>query len=438
MPPLPTSLIVVGLVAAWLVVLVPMVARRREHVPESDEGSAGFRVLRRASASLRRRPVMSRTAVEADPELADDDLLEPEEHWDQDDWESDGWDTDREEVAEAGDDALGGDDIDGGDDPEGTDRDDDGPMDVRDDEDSDQWQSGAEPTVHDAADEWTAEHPSRRREEWAADPRAWRGDEWDDRASRRGGGGPVRSRRVAEPAYAEHDYPESRYPEPGYSDSRHAESRYTEPRRIDVPRSRASQPGRDRIAGPDPEWRADERLRPVPLRPGRGGFDPEAAEQARAYRYRRRRRIAMALLAIAAVCAVLGVLGIMVAWAGAAVAAVLLALYLAYLRRQVRIEESIRQRRAARLERARQIRPVYRASVAEQVRAHRTGGLPRPVTDDDATDGYRVVSHARPSAASVPPAHYGPGVVVDLDDDDPAFDDLEYYRPVTYRRAAGE
>jgi hypothetical protein len=243
---------------------------------------------------------------------------------------------------------------------------------------------------------------------------------------------------VAEPAYAGHDYPESRYPEPGYSDSRHAESRYTEPRRIDVPRSRASQPGRDRIAAPDPEWRDDKRLRPVPLRPGRGGFDPEAAEQARAYRYRRRRRIAMALLAIAAVCAVLGVLGIMVAWAGAAVAAVLLALYLAYLRRQVRIEESIRQRRAARLERARQIRPVYRASVAEQVRAHRTGGLPRPVTDDDATDGYRVVSHARPSAASVPPAHYGPGVVVDLDDDDPAFDDLEYYRPVTYRRAAGE
>jgi hypothetical protein len=438
MPPLPTSLIVVGLVAAWLVVLVPMVARRREHVPESDEGSAGFRVLRRASASLRRRPVMSRTAVEADPELADDDLLEPEEHWDQDDWESDGWDTEREEVAEAGDDALGGDDIDGGDDPEGTDRDDDGPMDVRDDEDSDQWQSGAEPTVHDAADEWTAEHPSRRREEWTADPRARRGDEWDDRASRRGGGGPVRSRRVAEPAYAGHDYPESRYPEPGYSDSRHAESRYTEPRRIDVPRSRASQPGRDRIAGPNLEWRDDERLRPVPLRPGRGGFDPEAAEQARAYRYRRRRRIAMALLAIAAVCAVLGVLGITVAWAGAAVAAVLLALYLAYLRRQVRIEESIRQRRAARLERARQIRPVYRASVAEQVRAHRTGGLPRPVTDDDATDGYRVVSHARPSAASGPPAHYGPGVVVDLDDDDPAFDDLEYYRPVTYRRAAGE
>jgi membrane protein implicated in regulation of membrane protease activity len=194
----------------------------------------------------------------------------------------------------------------------------------------------------------------------------------------------------------------------------------------------------DRGREPEPEWQDDARFRPVPVRPGRGGFDPQADEQAKAYRYRRRRRIAMVLLAIAALCAVLGVLGLSLAWAGSAVAAVLLVLYLAYLRRQVRIEESIRQRRAARLERARQIRPVYRASVAEQVRVHRTGGLRRPVTDDEADEGYRVVSHARPSAASVPPAHYGPGVVVDLDDDDPAFDDLEYYRPVTYRRAAGE
>src|ERR1700712_2658359 len=55
---IPTSLIVVLLVVAWLVVLVPMVARRRERVPqdEAETGSSGFRVLRRASASLRRRP----------------------------------------------------------------------------------------------------------------------------------------------------------------------------------------------------------------------------------------------------------------------------------------------------------------------------------------------------------------------------------------------
>src|SRR6476659_6948926 len=53
---IPTSLIVVLLVVAWLVVLVPMVARRRERVPQSEPAGANFRVLRRASASLRRRP----------------------------------------------------------------------------------------------------------------------------------------------------------------------------------------------------------------------------------------------------------------------------------------------------------------------------------------------------------------------------------------------
>src|SRR6478752_4460060 len=52
----PTSLIVVLLVVAWLVVLVPMIARRRERVPQAEPAGSNFRVLRRASASLRRRP----------------------------------------------------------------------------------------------------------------------------------------------------------------------------------------------------------------------------------------------------------------------------------------------------------------------------------------------------------------------------------------------
>src|SRR6185437_12203846 len=62
MPSLPTSLSVVALAVAWLVVLVPMAARRREHVPESDDRSAGFRVLRRTSRRRNQR-VLSRTAV---------------------------------------------------------------------------------------------------------------------------------------------------------------------------------------------------------------------------------------------------------------------------------------------------------------------------------------------------------------------------------------
>ena len=66
---IPTSLIVVLLVVAWLVVLVPMVARRREKVPQAEPAGSGFRVLRRASASLRRRPrggAKGRTVTEMD------------------------------------------------------------------------------------------------------------------------------------------------------------------------------------------------------------------------------------------------------------------------------------------------------------------------------------------------------------------------------------
>src|ERR1700712_4461368 len=70
---IPTSLIVVILVAAWLAVLVPMVARRREQVPETETAGSTFRVLRRASASVRRRPKLGRRH-----ELEEDDLVDIE------------------------------------------------------------------------------------------------------------------------------------------------------------------------------------------------------------------------------------------------------------------------------------------------------------------------------------------------------------------------
>jgi len=146
-----------------------------------------------------------------------------------------------------------------------------------------------------------------------------------------------------------------------------------------------------------------EHLRPVPRRPGRGGYDPEAAEATRAYRYRQRRRITFVLLIATAVFTLAALLTVSVFWVGAAVSVVLLAGYLAYLRRQVRIEAAIRQRRMERLQRARQIRPE--------------SGRSRPRRSD--------VDRGRE--------------VVDLDDDDPAFDDLERYNePVTYRRAVGQ
>ncbi|HEY5114257.1 MAG TPA: hypothetical protein VIJ00_01895, partial [Nakamurella sp.] len=118
---------------------------------------------------------------------------------------------------------------------------------------------------------------------------------------------------------------------------------------------------------------------------------------------RQRRRITFVLLIATAVFTLAALLTVSVFWVGAAVSVVLLAGYLAYLRRQVRIEAAIRQRRMERLQRARQIRPE--------------SGRSRPRRSD--------VDRGRE--------------VVDLDDDDPAFDDLERYNePVTYRRAVGQ
>ena len=151
----------------------------------------------------------------------------------------------------------------------------------------------------------------------------------------------------------------------------------------------------------------DEALRPTPRRRGRGGYDPEAAEATRAYKYRQRRRVSLVLAAATVVFTLTAILLASWLWIGAVVSLGLLVLYLAYLRRQVKIEAQIRQRRMERLQRARQIRPEY--------------GRGRPP------------ARAGRSAA-------GPGrTVVDLDDDDPTFDHLEAYDPpVMYRRASGQ
>lgn len=90
--------------------------------------------------------------------------------------------------------------------------------------------------------------------------------------------------------------------------------------------------------------------RPAPrYRPGRGGYDPEAAELAARARYAVRQRIVLGLLAAAVVTAGLALFVSPAVWWGTGAAVVALAGYLVYLRRQVRMEEAIRARRAARM-----------------------------------------------------------------------------------------
>lgn len=106
----------------------------------------------------------------------------------------------------------------------------------------------------------------------------------------------------------------------------------------------------DRYADEADEAEDDEWEAPVArYRPGRGGFDPEAAAAAAHAKYAFRQRLVLALLVLllgAGACALL-VSGVF--WWVAGGIGLVLAGYLTYLRRQVRIEESIRTRRTERL-----------------------------------------------------------------------------------------
>ncbi len=371
MPNLPTSLIFVLLAVAWLVVLVPMFARSREAVPETDDTAAGFRVLRRAGGVLR-RPRMRRhqdfdddwgDAVVDNAEFDDAEFDEAE--FDKADDDRAGRRLDAELRIDDQDNDLVEDLVDSDDD-----LDDDDLDDVADDESDDFAEVaverapalvGASTAAHqlDAADEWASEHQRV----------------------------PMRATSHARP--------------------------------------RPSDPRADRRDGQRP---AAEHPLPVALKPdrhGRGGFDPEHAAATAAYRYRRRRFVSLLLLVLTLGLAAGAVMINPALWLGVTLAALTLVGYLVYLSRQVRIERAIAERRMARLRRAKEIRPVQRREAA-------------PVSPYQREHAPRTGPAQRPAAARVRASQRRAGVVLDLDDDDLAFDDLEYYEPIVYRRAAGQ
>lgn len=404
MPSLPTSLIIVGLVVAWLVVLVPMVAKRREQVPENLDESANFRVLHRDSKT-RRRPMLSRTAMahrsrgdageyDAVPGEAPDD-----------------------EVAEF---EAGPDDVDSG-----ADR-----GEVAEEARADAAVREGEAGLEGAAvrDDAAVREDAAVRDRAAVPDRAAVGERAAGemptavRVDSGNGDAEVESDMIGAPSYRVGQRNENDGVR-GAADSGFGNGQA----RVRERGTERAERGAGHMAA---SAFGDVEYRRTPIRQGRGGFDPAAADRAQAYRFRQRQRVALLLLALLLAGAVVGYFGSGYGYAASAASGVMLVLYLAYLRRQVRIESEIRRRRAARFARARQIRPGYRPSVAEQVYAHRTGEVPRP----GQAEGYRVVSHVR---QTVPPSGYGYGEPVDFEDSDPAFDDLEYYRPAAYRRRAG-
>lgn len=158
-------------------------------------------------------------------------------------------------------------------------------------------------------------------------------------------------------------------------------------------------------------------------RPGRGGFDPEAAALAARVKYARRQRIVVTMLLAAVTTALLAGL----VWAGLwwlhAITDIALVGYLVYLRRQVRIEEDVRSRRLARL------------------------SAPREQGDYDEAEGYDDYEETadvdevdeepepRRGGSRAPMRH---AVPVEIDDEDPMFDELDERAWAPYRRAAGQ
>ncbi|HEY7593918.1 MAG TPA: gephyrin-like molybdotransferase receptor GlpR [Actinophytocola sp.] len=191
-------------------------------------------------------------------------------------------------------------------------------------------------------------------------------------------------------------------------------------------------------------------------RPGRGGFDPEAAAIIAKAKYSFRQRVVLAMLIGAVATAVAGAVAFPMAWWGHGAIDLVLVSYLVYLRRQVRIENEIRERRLARMNRVRQARAMAAArrrpvEPAYQEPAHQEPTRQEPIYDEPEVyeepealeDEYEPEDAAGPrervsEGPFTPPVIRAGAVLVDVDDEDPAFEELDEPGSLPYRRAVGE
>jgi ABC-type multidrug transport system fused ATPase/permease subunit len=188
---------------------------------------------------------------------------------------------------------------------------------------------------------------------------------------------------------------------------------------------------------------------PRRYRPGRGGFDPEAAAVIARVKYTFRQRVVLLMIVGAVLTAVGAGVVMPKLWWGHGVIDVVLVSYLVYLRRQVRIEDEIRERRLARMQRVRraqahaqaQAEAYARSRYVEETRAEARVAEPRTVEEyveeiyhaEEPAQRERVID-----GPPAPPMYRGNAVVVDVDDEDPAFEYLEDPGNLPYRRAVGE
>jgi hypothetical protein len=184
-------------------------------------------------------------------------------------------------------------------------------------------------------------------------------------------------------------------------------------------------------------------------RPGRGGFDPEAAAIIAKAKYGFRQRVVLAMLIGAVATAVAGAVVLPMAWWAHGAIDLVLVSYLVYLRRQVRIETEIRERRLARMNRVRQARAqaVARRRAEEPAYAEPEPELAELYEDPEEVEAFE--EEYEPEEAVGPRERVSDGpytapvvragaVVVDVDDEDPAFVELDEPGSLPYRRAVGE
>lgn len=185
---------------------------------------------------------------------------------------------------------------------------------------------------------------------------------------------------------------------------------------------------------------------PRRYRPGRGGFDPEAAAVIARAKYAFRQRVVLAMIVGAIATAVAASLVFAQLWWAHGFIDLVLVSYLVYLRRQVRIENEIRERRLARMQRVRRAQAYHAAQAEAYARAHYAAASTPVASEPQTVEEYvEEVYHEEPARRErvvdgppAPPVYRGNAVVVDVDDEDPAFDDLEDPGNLPYRRAVGE
>ena len=183
---------------------------------------------------------------------------------------------------------------------------------------------------------------------------------------------------------------------------------------------------------------------PRPYRPGRGGYDAEAAAATARAKYAFRQRAVLALLVLAVLSALFAALVMPIVWWGHGGVDLLLVGYLSYLRRQVRIEADVRERRQARI----RGRVADEAEFVETEYDHTDYTEPEPEPEivepvapepvEPELSEYEDAPRSTPARDPYRPRPALNGTtVVDIDDEDPAFVDLD--RPLRrgYHRAAG-